>query len=382
MRNILTMVFICFLLLIPLTGEAAATILRNCFDTPGEYTIQYEHELSSKENKAGENLNTGHLLGTGPILEANCSCPSNLTSDTKIYEKTFAGSPLNPGTSGYGVLTENLDINVSGYSDAINNPDGSGLYVLNITKYPTTLSSSTDYAVDSKLNQTEGTADVCSNETRPSGYASVKRQFKWNVIAATIYIKNPILGEEIIPSTLVVQNYACLYFGSGSNCTNVDAQLVSNIWLSGKITAPLSCTINAGSTIEVDLGTLNRNQFVTPGATPQNYTLRNVDISYHCDGLTADDNDKIKLTLTADQGVVDGSQSFIARLIGRDDLGVRMFDVNNQNVVLDGSTDFPVSLDEQGNGVIRMKAAPVSTTASKPAPGSFEGNMTVKMDLR
>lgn len=380
MHHFFTAILASILFLMPGVTQASLIILTNCFDSAADYSASYEHELSSSENKASYSYQaSSHTPGSGAEIVANCSCPANVTSSSTVSEYDFAGSPLAAGVSGYGVLTDKLDIQVTGFNDAIDSPDGNGLSAISVKEYPTPIGSMLTQKADQK--QTEGSADVCSDETRPTGGATVKRKFKLNMLRFSLYVKQPIIGEETINPTLVVQGYACLYIGGGT-CESSDAQLVSNIWLSGKITAPLSCTINDGSTIEVDLGTLNRNQFVTPGATPQNYTLRDVDISYHCDGLTADDNDKIKLTLTADQGVVDGSQSYIARLIGRDDLGVRMFDVNNQNVVLDGSTDFPVSLDEQGNGVIRMKAAPVSTTASKPAPGSFEGNMTVKMDLR
>ena len=59
-----------------------------------------------------------------------------------------------------------------------------------------------------------------------------------------------------------------------------------------------------------------------------------------------------------------------------------MYDENNQNVALDGTYAFPVTMDEQGNGVIKIQAAPVSTTDTTPEPGRFEGNVTVKMDLR
>lgn len=123
-------------------------------------------------------------------------------------------------------------------------------------------------------------------------------------------------------------------------------------------------------------------QFVTRGQPPEGYALKNVDISYHCDGNAVGNTDRIKLTLSADQGVVDSSDPLIAKMLGRDDLGVRIFSEDNQNVALDGTFEFPVTMDEQGNGAVRIKAAPVSTTSATPAPGEFEGNVTVKMDLR
>ena len=377
MRHIVKAV-IAFALL--LSGHSHATVLEDCFSSPLDYIVTYEHELSSSENIANESFAADdRLVGSGGELTASCACPANIFSSTKVYETSFAGSPLTEGVSGYAFLTENIDISLSGFSDSINSASGTGLTPMKITAYPTALSNMP--SVQENFSDTEKTADICSDSSRPSGGASTKRKFKWSVIRANLYIKKPILGEEVIPSTLVIQNYACLFFGSGG-CSSTDAQLVSNIWLSGSLTAPLSCTINAGSTIDIDLGGIISSQFVTAGQPPQNYTLRNVDISYHCDGPAVGNDDKIKLTFSADQGVIDGSQSYIAKLVGRSDLGIRIYDEKSQSVILDGTASFPVTLDEQGNGSIKMTAAPVSTTVSRPEPGSFEGNITVQMDLR
>lgn len=80
-------------------------------------------------------------------------------------------------------------------------------------------------------------------------------------------------------------------------------------------------------------------------------------------------SDRIKLTLTADQGVVDSSMPYIAKLLDRDDLGVRIYDENSQNVALDGTYEFPVMMDGQGNGRVKIQAAPVGTTDIPPCPG-------------
>jgi len=358
----------------------AATILHDCFGTPQEYSITYDRELNASENTVNYPVDVQeHLVGGGMEMEANCSCPGNMSATSSVLELTLAGSPLTGGTNGYGYLTDKVDIDVKGYSDAVNSPDGEGLFGLNINQYPTQLSSMSKTIENIKT--TEGTSSVCSESTRPSGSASVKRKFKLNVIGATFYIKKPIIGKEVIPSTLVVQNYTCLYFGSGS-CDVSNAQQVSNIWLSGSLSAPLSCTINEGSTIEVDFGNIVSKQFSGKSQPPQGYALKNVDISYHCDNNAVGNNDRIKLTLTADQGVVDSSDPLIAKMLDKEDVGVRVYNENNQSVALDGTFEFPVPMDDQGNGVVRIKAAPVSTTSKTPEPGKFEGNVTVKMDLR
>lgn len=360
-------------------SASAATTLLNCFGAPQEYNISYDRDLNASENITHHEINVDHLVGDGTEMEANCSCPKNISGTTPVLELTLAGSPLSPGVSGYGYLTDKVDIDVRGYTDAVNSPDGGGLFGLNINQYPTSLSSMPNTIEDIKTK--EGTASVCSASTQPSDSTSVKRKFKLNVIGAKFYIKKPIIGKEAIPTTLVVQNYTCLYFGSGS-CDITGAQQVSNIWLSGSLSAPLSCTINEGSTIEVDFGNIVSKQFNGKSRPPQGYALKNVDISYHCDDNAIGNNDRIKLTLTADQGVVDSSDPLVAKMLDKDDVGVRIYDENNQNVALDGTFEFPVPMDDQGNGVVRIKAAPVSTTGKTPEPGQFEGNVTVKMDLR
>ncbi|MBB1201340.1 fimbrial protein [Enterobacteriaceae bacterium 89] len=366
---------------IPVSAQASITVLHNCFSTQGNYTTNYTQSLEPADNTSGKSIDIAdHFIASGAPLTASCDCPGNFSATSTVYELSAAGSPLAAGISGFGYLTGNLDVDVSGYSDAIDSPDGNGLFPLAIDSYPTTQSGMKS-KLESKLQSSEGEQDVCSDASRPKNAASTKRQFIWNVMALTFYIKKPILGEEVIPSTLVVQNYVCLYFGSGS-CDTSNLQLVSNIWLSGSLTAPLSCTINAGSTIEVDLGNIVNSQFVSPGLPPSGYTLKNVDISYHCDDPAIGNSDKIKLTLSADQGVAPGSSGLIAKMLNRDDIGVRMYGENNGNVSLDGSVALPVNIDEQGNGALHFTAAPVSTTSKRPEPGKFEGNVTVKMDLR
>ncbi len=362
--------------------RGAVTILHNCFGAPQTYTTSFDHEFSSSENIANHDYDVpNHLVGNGPVIVANCDCPGNMFSSSMVYEKTFAGSPLSPGTNGYGYLTEKIDADITAYADAINSPDGNSLTPLAINEYPTTRGNMRS-TTESALAKTEGDANVCSSSTQPSNAAAIKRNFRWNVVAIMLHIKKPILGQEVIPSMIVAQNYACLYFGTGGSCDPGLADQVSDIWFSGTLSAPLSCTINAGSTIEVEFGGIVSKQFVSKGQPPKRYALKNVDIAYHCDDNAVGNTDRIKLTLTADQGVADSSTPYIAKLLERDDLGVRVYDENSQNVALDGTYEFPVTMDEQGNGVVKIQAAPVGTTNVPPAPGHFEGNVTVKMDLR
>lgn len=369
---------LCLLSLSP-SLYAAVTPLNNCFNGPGEYEVNYSRELNASENKANKTVDvTEHLVGSGADLVANCSCPKNVSGSTPINILSLAGSPLAAGTSGYGYLTSHLDLAVDGYSEASSSSDGYGLSKLPIKVYPTPLAQMPDTI---ETSQKVSEANVCSESTTPTGVTAANRKLKWNVIGIRFYVKKPILGEEVIPSTIVLQNYACLYYGSGS-CDPTLAQQVSNIRLQGSLSAPLSCTINEGSTIEVEFNNLVSSQFVTQEQPPKKYSLKEVNISYHCDDNAADNNDRIKLTLSADQGVVDGSNPVIAKTIGRDDLGIRIFSEDNKSVALDNSFEFPATTDELGNGVIKIKATPVSVGKNLPKAGSYESSVTVKMDLR
>lgn len=379
-RRLYSVGLVMVLLALPLATRAATVILTNCFPPPVDYTTTINTELTAENNKDGQIISDPeyHFVAVGPSVVANCDCPKGMNPSGIVYELTAAGSPLPAGTAGYGSLTDHLDIDVTAYADAINSPDGESITQIDIDSYPTPFASMQKKT--EPIRPTEATSDVCSDASRPSTGSSIKREFKWNVVLITLYVKQAILGEEIIPLTVIAQNYSCL--STGNYCAVTNTQHVSDFHLTGKLSAPLSCTINAGSTIEVELGNIVTSQFVAQGKPPASYTLRDVNISYHCDDPAAANTGKIQLTLSADQGVVSGSNSLIAKMEGRDDIGVRMFDQNNDDVVLDGSLDLPVTMDGQGNGNIVMKAAPVGTTAKKPEPGKFEGNVTVKMELR
>ncbi|WET42368.1 fimbrial protein [Citrobacter enshiensis] len=284
-----------------------------------EYTTTINTELSSESNKDGQIISNPdyHFVAVGPSVVANCACPKGMNPSGIVYETTAAGSPLPAGTTNYGYLTDHLDIDVTAYSDAINSPDGNGITPIKIDIYPTPFANMNK--TGESIKPTEATSDVCSDATRPSNGSSIKREFKWNVVIITLYVKQAILGEEIIPLTVIAQHYSCL--STGNYCAVTDTQHVSDFRLAGKLSAPLSCTINAGSTIEVELGNIVTSQFVEQGVPPASYTLRDVDISYHCDDPAAANTGKIKLTLSADQGVAQGSNSLIAKMEGRDDVG-------------------------------------------------------------
>lgn len=371
------------LILFSAVGSCAATPLTDCFHSPGIYTFNIDQEVVAANNQTGKHHNAGHIVAAGSPITASCNCPSNMPTTgnrAAVHVVASAGSPLQTGPSGYGSLTDKLDVMLSGYSDAINRQDGNGLFIIYINQYPTPLMSM-EKIVDASAVSTEAQSSVCSVQTRSDDASTTQRQFQWNVIAADFYLNKPVFGEEIIPLQTVVENYACLYYGNYDGTRGCSVlEKVSEIRLGGILSAPLSCTINAGSQIEVEFPVLAPSAFTTPGVPPAN-SIKAVDISYHCDNPAAENQGRIKMTLTADNGN-SGNDGYIAKMLGRDDIGVRMYNDNNDAVVLDGSFDFPITLDEQGNGVIKMTAAPVSTTETKPAAGKYEGNVTVKMDIK
>ena len=373
MRNTLRLSLSAALFCLLTAGPAHASVwLSDCFTSTATYEAVVSHEIDPSKNKAGQYTDISDTItGSGPAVTASCLCHGNVLNTSPIIETVYAGSPLQAGAAGArGKLTDSLDVSVTAYAE-------SGGESLAIDNYPTPVGVST-MAWKNAPQFKEQDASVCAKN---SSYP--KRQFNLNTFSVRLFVNKPILGVEVIPHTLMVQYYTCISISSGSDGSSCATYFyhVSDVWMSGAVTAPLSCTINAGTTIEADLGSIVKSQFVTPGQPPAGYTLKNVDIHYHCDSSAVGSSDRIKLTLSADQGTVSG-EPLIAKLIGRDDLGVRVFDSNNQNVPLDGTFEFPITLDEQGDGVVSIKAAPVSTQSAQPAAGQFEGNVTVKMDLK
>lgn len=352
---------------------AAGYIYSGCFPASTHYSGSINAELSPSDNAAGHTI-TGqfnHEL-PGDAVVAQCSTCTGVSANTNEVISSYAATSLPAGAaSGFGKLTDKISIKVSYFSDTMTG----GNIQKSIQNYPTEFPT---VSISEPVDGDENTQSLCAK----SPVAGVpQRQFKWNKTAASLYIVSPILGEEVIPLTTILRTYVCIA-STNIECPFEKAAFASDISLSGIISAPLGCVINQGSKIDVEFGTLASSNFTAQGHPPSGYTLRDVDIQFHCDKPAVSNSDKIRLSFSSDQGVSDTGTGFIAKMIGRDDIGVRMYDADNQNVTLDGTTELPITLDDNGDGRIKMTAAPVATTGSKPAPGKFEGNVTVKMNIR
>ncbi|XHA14843.1 fimbrial protein [Citrobacter farmeri] len=358
--------------LLPACPISAATYLDNCFPVKGEVNVTLNYDLTPDDNKAGNKISAATSFVFPAVSHpAQCgSCPS-VTASTKEKIYSYRTTPLTGGRiAKYGKLTDNIDIQISAFGDTV----AGSTVVTVLDTYPQTAPTT---SINEGTND-EATQTLCA--VSPVA-GTPQREFNWNKITASLYIAAPIFGKEIIPSQLIMTTHVCILSSSTGGCNFSYADTASLMYISGAISAPLSCTINAGSVINVDFNTLANSNFTTKGKPPTGFALRDVDIKFHCDSTAVSNSDKIKLTLTADQGVSD-TDGLIAKMIGRDDIGVRMYDSDDHDVPLDGTKDFPIVLDSNGDGHIQMTAAPVATTSSKPAAGKFEGNVTVKMDIK
>lgn len=359
-------------LLLSMRAHAAPSYITGCFPVKGDVKVALDYEINASANYAGNTVRPiDNFVVPAEPQSAQCtSCSGVGTGDTEnMY--SYRATPLPAGSiKDFGKLTDKLDIQISGFTDTV----AGGQTQTKLTTYPN-LSPTTSI---SEGTNSESTQSLCAKSPK----AGVpQRMFNWNKLTATINISKPIFGTEIIPAQTLMETSLCIFYGVGS-CKFANAQLASRMTISGQLSAPLGCTINAGSVINVDFNSIASSDFTAKGQPPTSFALRDVDIKFHCDNSAVENTDKIKLTLTSDQGVSDAGTGYIAKMMGRDDIGVRMYDSNNVNVALDGSAEFPVALDNNGDGHILMSAAPVATTNAKPDPGKFEGNVTVKMDIK
>lgn len=353
-------------------SDAAATFYSNCFSTKGVVNAVLNYDVNASDNHADSTITalTSYEV-PADAHPAQCGTCPGVASNTKEKIYSYKSTPLPLGSiPKYGKLTDKIDIKITAYTDTVAGGSNQSLIETYPLLTPTTSMPEPD--------NNEATQTLCAKNPVAS---SPQRQFNWNKLSASLHIASPILGVETIPNQILMETSVCIYYGTGS-CTFANATLASTMYISGAISAPLSCTINAGSVINVDFNTLPSMNFTAKGEPPVGFALRDVDITFHCDNAAVSNSDKIKLTLSSDQGVSDTGTALIAKMIGRDDIGVRMYDSNSNGVPLDGSVSFPITLDSSGNGHIKMSAAPVATTNAKPTPGKFEGNVTVKMDIR
>ncbi|CAI1895778.1 long polar fimbrial protein LpfD [Serratia quinivorans] len=188
-----------------------------------------------------------------------------------------------------------------------------------------------------------------------------------------IYITKPFVTSLTIPKTKIVALYATRTPGNYANVP------MSEVAISGSITVPQGCEINAGQVISIDFGTINSRNFSTKGEKPDAVAPVEKNITFRCFGLT----DTAKLSLR----VMGRTDADLPSAIASDKPGIGVMVANAQgNVLTPNSTKEPLSLNlpdpaNNRNAEVKLQAWPVNTNGLPAPKGVFTATGTLQVDF-
>lgn len=149
------------------------------------------------------------------------------------------------------------------------------------------------------------------------------------------------------------------------------------LYMSGQVSVPQNCEINAGQVITMDFGNIPASAFSQAGAgnKPSGVNPQTRNIGIKCENIDAE----ALLSLRIEANKVDGN----ALVSDNSDLGFNIAD-DKYRVLTPNNIDskIPFRLDDNASASIPLSAWPVSITGNKPAEGRFtaEGYLRVDFD--
>lgn len=188
-----------------------------------------------------------------------------------------------------------------------------------------------------------------------------------------LYVRRPFVTSTSFSNVVVAGVYATRTPGNYSNIP------MSEVVISGSITVPQGCEINAGQVISIDFGTLNSRDFATKGEKPDNMIPVEKNIAFRCYGLT----DTAKLSLR----VMGRADPDYPTAIASDKKGIGVVVANAQGKVLtpnSGKDPLPLELPDpvnNRNAEVKLQAWPINTTGTPAPKGVFTATGTLQVDF-
>lgn len=190
----------------------------------------------------------------------------------------------------------------------------------------------------------------------------------------SLKILQPFVGSVTIPSMVLAHLYECYNIPSSSHCS-ATGQPVLTYYLSGTVNSLESCSVNAGETIEVDLGDVFAANFRVVGQKPVGAKTEQLSIPVRCNtGNSGLVNVNLSLTATTDPNYPQAIKT------SRPGVGVIVTDSQN-NVISPAGGRLPLAIPDNEDSYARMNVFPVSTTGTPPETGRFEATATVRIEF-
>ncbi|MBS4431863.1 mannose-binding protein [Pectobacterium punjabense] len=182
-------------------------------------------------------------------------------------------------------------------------------------------------------------------------------------------IKRKFVGVSNIPMAPIFY----LYGNQGGNGQSVGSPLVVG-YMSGSVTVPQSCALNAGQIISIDFGGISSGLFNTAGEKPVGVSPVTRTIGIACNGIDAQAS--LSMRLQADR--VSGDMV----VSDNPDVGFIVTDSgSNPLTPNDIASVIPFTLDETASANVAITAYPVSVTGNKPQEGVATANAYLRVDF-
>ncbi|MFO6296910.1 fimbrial protein [Rahnella selenatireducens] len=320
---------------------------QNINGVPTDFHFNYDTTLTDPlQNQAGLVFPSAYTWLVSGNYQAICDWTDETTGATYYFSADSGGN--RQGHSGSGGVWYYLDANLD-YAARIDvydaNTGGFKLYSVPFTD------------IENHVTHNNTPSTIIDLATGGTGQVS-------------LYFSRPFVGKHIIKQTTIAR----LYMRPDRSTFN--GSPIATVSMSGTVTVPQSCEINAGQVINVDFGNLYPNSFHTKGAKPVGFLDRKVDFTLQCSNISNGVLVSLEFNGT---GIASDST---ALKTSNADIAVRITDSAGNTIGVNrGET--PVSFDYLNQrGTSSIKLYPFNTTGNNPQEGTFSGQVTVGVDIQ
>lgn len=175
----------------------------------------------------------------------------------------------------------------------------------------------------SAISNQDPTAGGCTG-------ADINKMSAGNKGNVRIYITHPLVGEITIPETTIMNLYLSKTPGSSGDNIPPSVPPMAHVTMSGTITVPQSCSINAGQVIEVRLPDIEGKDIRHLGDSPQNSHVT-TQVNFTCSNVADGTNLSMSLNGATDPHNPDYLKT------DNENLGIRISDKYDNTIVPGGS---------------------------------------------
>lgn len=311
-----------------------------------QYNYNYTQVFADpSQNFAGKLVNNAYSWSSGGNYIVGCDCTGTNAPGPQYYKMTPGDLTQLEHTSGnvsFYSLNNYLSISSQVWVAA-----GVGAYV---------------QVPQSNISNLGGGAKVCggnSTSFSTGGQGSI-----------SLYFVRPFVGQINIPTTKIVDVYSSTVSGTFGGSP------IASVIISGSVTVPQSCNINAGQVINVELGNVLSENIKTKGAISNGYTPKVVNMTLVCNNISQGVN--ISLSINGETSTGNAN----ALKTTNNDIGVKILD-STGTVVSPNSGRLPVTMNYSAQtGTSVMSLAPMNVTGNVPSAGQFNAIATINAEMQ